>query len=86
MGTVAGLCPSKMEAPRREPYRRQYSVTCQRTGINALLWHLPPNARGTLATAPCNLDMNPETITIDVRHYNKPYGLVKNTGAETEPR
>jgi len=29
--------------------------------------------------------MNPETIAIHVRHYNKLYGLVKNTGAETEP-
>jgi hypothetical protein len=29
--------------------------------------------------------MNPETIAIHVRHYNNPYGLVKNTGAETEP-
>jgi hypothetical protein len=27
--------------------------------------------------------MNPETIAIRVRHYNKPYGLFNNTGAET---
>jgi len=38
-GSVAGICPSKMKAPRREPFRRQYSVTCQRTDINALLWY-----------------------------------------------
>jgi len=51
MGSVAGLCPSKMKAPRREPYRRQYSVTCQRTGINQLLWHLSPNLQ-TVREAP----------------------------------
>jgi hypothetical protein len=33
-----GICPSKMKAPPREPFRQQYCVTCQRTGINALLW------------------------------------------------